>query len=92
MQAVQAVQDQAVTNPIFESLDSLQDALINLHPQLPTILQKILRNLKEHPATVTLLTDEHIAKILEGLKVVTNTEIMATKMKGSKAKISVDDI
>ena len=68
VQAVQAVQDQVVTNPIFESLDSLQNALINLHPQLPTILQKILHNLKDHPATVTLLTDDQIAKILEGFR------------------------
>lgn len=68
-----------------ESVLSLQTAMLEAHPQMPTLLQQIHRKLKECPEIVTILEEEEIAIIVEGLKKQTNTMIATTVAK-SRAK------
>lgn len=80
------------SNQVLDSLASLESALLNLHPTLPSLLQQILKHLKNDPAIVTILTPEQIGVIVRSLKQQTNTEIIATTTKGKKAKVTLDDI
>lgn len=77
---------------IKEKILSLQEALLDQHPQLPTILRDIHTKLKLDPETVTLLNDEEVAIIVSGLKKQTQTHIVTTasKSKASKALKSLD--
>jgi hypothetical protein len=68
-----------------ESVLSLQAALLDGHPQMPTLLQQIHRKLKEDPTIVTILDEDDIGIIVAGLSKQTQTTI-ATSLSKSKAK------
>lgn len=80
---------------ISEKILTLQSQLLSQHPQLPTLLREIHSTLKENPDCVTLLSEQEIGVIVNGLKVQTATQIAATAVK-SKTKalksISLDDL
>jgi hypothetical protein len=74
---------------------SLQDAILNTHPQLPIILRDIHKALKDDPANVTLLSEEEIGTIVSGLKKQTATEIASSTLKKSTkalSKVTADDL
>lgn len=85
---------------IREKIGSLQSALLERHPRMPTLLQEIHTALRAQPENVTLLPEEDIAVIISGLQQQTNTFLAeaVTKSKGkagttAKLKaITEDDI
>lgn len=73
------------TDLIKSNIATLQKAILDSHPQMPTLLREIHRQLKEDPATVTLLEEEEIAVVVRGLELQTNTFIAQSMTKTSSA-------
>lgn len=94
-ETVQSAQTQAVvptvstsqpitqTQIIQANIAKLQEALLAKHPQMPTLLREIHRQLKDDPATVTLLSEDEIKTVVQGLEAQTGTFI-AQSMTGAK--------
>ena len=61
------------------TIAELETALLEAHPEMPVLLRKIHSKLREDPELVTLLTEEEIATVINGLKVQTNVSISSTK-------------
>lgn len=80
------------SNPIFDSIDALQNELTSLHPNLPGLLSQILDQLKASPGVVTILTPEQIGVIIKGLQSQTNTAIIAVASKAKKPKGNLLDL
>ena len=81
---------------IKEKLANLEQALLSNHPEMPTLLRTIHRQLKADDDLVSILSEEEISILVRGLKVQTKTEI-ATKAVKSKPKkalknITLDDL
>ena len=85
----------------FEHLDflskmgELESALLSAHPSMPVLLREIHNHLKEDPEIVTLLSENAIGIIVNGLKVQTKTELSgstakALEKKGKKVALSLD--
>ena len=70
---------------ISEKILSLNNALTSQHPTMPSLLQDIWKVLKANPDCVTLLTEDEIGVIVNGLKKQTATEIATVALK-SKTK------
>ena len=64
----------------------LEQTILSRHPRMPQLLQEIWKALREQPENVTLLSEEEIRVIVNGLKVQTGVEFAATAVKGSGAK------
>ena len=64
----------------------LEAAILSAHPSLPTLLQTIHRNLKADPEQVTLLSEEQIGVIVNGLSRQTQTQIATSVGTGKKGK------
>lgn len=64
----------------------LREQLTANHPQMPLLLRDIHRVLKEDPATVTLLAEEDIRAVVNGLEKQTNTYIAQSMTKPSASK------
>lgn len=71
---------------IQEKILSLQNALLEKHPQMPVLLREIHTTLKNDPAIVTLMSEDEIAIIVSGLKAQTSTQILVGATKTSAAK------
>lgn len=91
----------AMDNPIAfqvqERIAQLSQALLSLHPQMPTLLRDIHTTLRANPDVVTLLTDQEIGVLVSSLKKQTGVAITtsaASKKPSSAAlkKITVDDL
>lgn len=70
---------------VREKIASLQSALLERHPRMPTLLQEIHSALRAQPENVTLLAEEDICTIVSGLQQQTNTFLADTVSK-SKGK------
>lgn len=85
---------------IQEKIASFQAALLEKHPRIPTLLQEIHQALKAQPENVTLLSEDEIRVVVNGLEHHTNTflaqSVVSSKSKqGSTARLknlSEDDI
>ena len=87
-----------MTNPIpqgfelKEKVASLQQALLERHPRMPTILQEIHKTLRTYPENITLLTAEDVAIIVRGLEAQTGVELAKSVVfkspKSLKAKVN----
>ena len=64
----------------------LEQAILSAHPTLPTLLQQIHRSIKADPEQVTLLTEEQIGVIVNGLSKQTQTQIATSISSGKKGK------
>lgn len=71
---------------ISAKIKALHSTIEAKHPQLPIQLREIRNILKEDPAVVTLLAEEEIAVIVNGLEHQTNTFIAASMTKSSSSK------
>jgi hypothetical protein len=84
------------TEILKESILSLQTALLEAHPTIPTLLQEIHSFIKANPEQVTLLSEEDIEVIVRGLSRQTAIEISVKAKPASKAArlkaITVDDL
>lgn len=74
----------------------LEQAILSAHPRLPHLLKDIWVALKNDPANVTLLDEEEVAIIVQGLEKQTATTLasvaLASKGKKSMKSTSVDDL
>lgn len=83
---------------IKTKLDELQEALLSSHPTLPTLLKDIHRTLKAQPEQVTLLSEQELNLVIQGLIKQTNSNLAAATLKASKSKkvlsknLSLDDL
>ncbi len=73
---------------IQSTIQELEAALLSAHPEMPVLLRKIHSKLKEDPELVTLLSEEEIAQVINGLKVQTNVQLTAPKKPASEKKPS----
>ena len=71
------------TYVLHEAVANLQTLILTAHPTLPVLLRTIHKQLREDAELVTILSEEEVGIIINGLKKVTNTEIAATAVKGS---------
>lgn len=71
---------------LSEKVLSLQTALLTAHPSMPVLLREIHMNLKQDEEIVTLLSEEEIGIIVQGLARQTQTVIMATVIKKGTGK------
>lgn len=84
-----------ITEQIKSSIAELQTAMTYQHPQMPMLLRDIWMNIKANPEQATLLEEEEIQIIVNGLKKQTATEIAVAAIKSSKkgaAKITLADL
>jgi len=84
-----------LTEQLKCNISELQESLLAQHPQMPTLLHTIWKALKENPDQVTLLEEEEIQIIVNGLKKQTSTEIAVAALKSSKkgtSKIGLADL
>jgi len=81
---------------VQESIAALQQALLSAHPEMPVLLRKIHQTLRNDPEVVTLLTEDEIGVIVNGLSKQTQTTIatsLATKRTGKTLKsIGIADL
>ena len=71
---------------IQSTIQELQEALLSAHPEMPTLLRKIHTKLKADPELVTLLSEEEIAQVINGLKVHTNVQLTSSAKKTTGEK------
>ena len=85
-----------LSEQISAKISELNTALLSQHPTFPVLLREIHKTLKSYPENVTLLTDEEIGVIVNGLSRQTNTAIATVAIKNSKTKsiksIGVNDL
>ena len=80
---------------VQEKLASLEVALLERLPEMPTLLRDIHKQLKKDPEMVTLLSEEECAILVEGLKRQTNTAISTSALKTktkAQSKMTVADL
>lgn len=83
---------------VKEKLAALQEQLLSAHPALPTLLRTIHQQLKNDPAVVTLLSEDEMHIIVQGLEKQTGTflasAIAKPKASTSKAlsKVKMDEL
>lgn len=69
-----------------EKVAELSAALLARHPKMPILLREIHTTLSKYPEQVTLMSEEDIHAVVEGLKVQTGVEFAATATKSSGTK------
>jgi len=81
---------------IRSNIAELQSALLAAHPQIPTLLRTIHKQLAADPAVVTILTEEEVGIIVSGLKRQTAVEIVTKSKPASKTSkiksMTLDDL
>jgi len=87
-----------MTSPIPEGFEvkekvaELSNLLLAKHPRMPVLLREIHTTLRAQPENVTLLTDEEVNIIVEGLKIQTGIEFASSAIKGAGAKSVISQI
>lgn len=71
---------------IKEQISTLQSALLDSNPRMPTMLREIHTRLKNDPGNVTLLSEEDIRILVSGLEKQTQTTLVSSMTKTSSAK------
>lgn len=69
-----------------EKVTSLTALILDKHPKMPVLLREIHTVLREQPENVTLMSEEEIAIIVDGLKVQTGVEFASSAIKGTGQK------
>lgn len=74
---------------VREKLASLEEALLSSTPTMPTLLRSIHSLLKKDPDIVTLLSEDEMSILVQGLKKQTGVEIATAAVKtGAKKAMS----
>ena len=71
---------------VQEQIENLKAALLAAHPTMPILLREIHKTLKADPEVVTLLTEDEIGVIVNGLSSQTQTTIATSLASGKKGK------
>lgn len=81
-------------------ITEMNTLLLADHPQMPVLLRDIHNQIRRDPELVTIITEEEIGMIVNGLKKQTKTELVTQTVKASKtaatkkalSKLTADDI
>lgn len=71
---------------VKEQIETLRNRILEAHPTLPILLREIHKTLKADPEVVTLLTEEEIGVVVNGLSKQTQTTIATSLASGKKGK------
>lgn len=71
---------------VKEKLAQLEHALLEKLPTMPSLLRDIHRSLKADPDTVTLLSEEECAVLVQGLIKQTGSAIATSALKSPRKK------
>lgn len=71
---------------IKTKLDELSQMLLSQNPGLPTLLRDIHRTLKAQPDQVTLMSEDEIRVVVQGLEKQTGSYLAASAVKPTAAK------
>jgi len=71
---------------LFDKVSALQEALLDRHPMMPSLLREIHTVLRAQPENVTLLNEDQISVIVNGLKEQTGVSFAAAAMKSPGSK------
>lgn len=93
MIATTSVQSLSNVDDIREKIADLQNKLLTSHPLIPSLLRTIHTQLKADPEVVTLLKDEEINSIINGLQYVTKVKLIEVSVPKKKAlkNLTADD-
>ena len=83
---------QAIGFELKEKLAALQSALLSQHPTMPTLLREIHMALKKQPENVTLLSEEEVHVIVQGLEKQTGVFLAESVGKTAKKSAAVNKI
>lgn len=73
------------------NIAELEQAILAAHPTMPQLLRQIHTQLKKDPEVTTLLEEDEIGVVVQGLVMLTNTEVGAAKeAKNKKKPVSLD--
>lgn len=75
-----------------EKVAALSQIILNKHPSLPTLLSEIHKTIKANPDQVTLLSEEEISVIVDGLEHQTKTFLVESISKPAAKKSSIAQI
>lgn len=75
-----------VGTELFDKVCQLQEALLDRHPMMPSLLRDIHTALRAQPENVTLLNEDQISIIVNGLKEQTGVSFAAAAMKTAGSK------
>lgn len=75
-----------------EKVAQLQAALLERHPKMPVLLREIHTTLRAQPENVTLMSEEEIAILVDGLKIQTGVEFAQSMVKGPGSKSTAGKI
>ena len=81
--------DTGVAFAFKESVAALQEAILSSHPSLPVLLRTIHTQLRKDPEIVTLLSEDEIGSIVNGLKRQTQVELVTTAVKPTSANAAI---
>ena len=70
----------------LSKIQELETAILTQHPTMPVLLMKIHKQIAADPELVTVISEEEIGIIVNGLKIQTKTELVGTIAKQSKAR------
>lgn len=73
---------------IQSKLQDLSAQLLQSHPNIPILLRDIHSQLKQNPEVVTLMTEDEVAIVVQGLSVQTRTHLSGSVMKSAKSATS----
>ena len=73
-----------------EKVAALAETILAKHPSMPSLLAEIHKNIKANPEQITLLSEDDIKTIVNGLEIQTKTFLIQTMTKpaGTKSKAS----
>ena len=71
-----------------EKVLELSAMLTERHPKMPTLLAEIHRTLQKYPEQVTLMDEDQIRIVVEGLKVQTGVQFAAAAATGKTSTVS----
>lgn len=86
----------SASEQVIEQIETLRSQLLANNPGMPMMLRTIHTALKKDPEIVTLLSDEQIGIIVNGLMKQTQTAIVSASVKAPAKKalkaLTVDDL
>lgn len=68
-----------------EKVAELSQRILERHPSMPTLLQEIHKTIRQYPEQVTLMSEEEINQVVEGLKIQTGVAFATAAVKPSTA-------
>ncbi len=74
---------------LVEKVTALQNALLTAHPTMPVLLRAIHTQLRSDPEIVTLLSEDEIGTIVNGLKRQTQVELVTSTVKPKSANTAL---